>query len=165
MTCQYFSQNCNIFSVLSIFKYSTGKANSKFITSIISQRHTETSPRRKRRIIVYGFGHSLWSAVGCQRKFKNQGDLAGHSLTESPSPETRILPGSSLRIPMGLAKRAYRVDACVRGRWSNKSRSYKARLAQSVARATSLTLLTRSVLQSHSLSCISTEFSVSTFRV
>ena len=37
MTCHarreyFFAQNCNVFSVLSIFKYNSGKTNYKFIT-------------------------------------------------------------------------------------------------------------------------------------
>ena len=57
------SQNCNIFSVLSIFKYNTGKTNDKFISLFLSLlllnhfypviSHRRVS-KRKRRIIVCG---------------------------------------------------------------------------------------------------------------
>ena len=48
MTCHARPKNCNILSVLSIFKYNTGKTNNKFITS------QEFLSEGKRRIIVYG---------------------------------------------------------------------------------------------------------------
>ena len=57
-----YNYDCNIFSVLSIFKYDPGKANDKSVTC-------SDEKKKKRRITVYGFGHSLWSAISCQRKW------------------------------------------------------------------------------------------------
>ena len=48
MTCQFFGPEIAILSVLSIFKYNSGKINNKFITS------EPTSSRGKQRITVYG---------------------------------------------------------------------------------------------------------------
>ena len=47
--------DCNIFSVLSIFKYKSDKTNNKFVTSqSFLFSNIPTSSKRKRRIIVYG---------------------------------------------------------------------------------------------------------------
>ena len=63
-------QNCNSFKY--ILKYNPDKENTKYITSrsfLFSDiTPTEFRRQRKRRIIVYGSGHSLWSAISCQRK-------------------------------------------------------------------------------------------------
>ena len=73
-------QRCNIFLVSSIFKHNPGETNNKFIhyfnhsfikiasQSFLSNDVISASTKRKRRFIVYGFGHSLWSAISCQRK-------------------------------------------------------------------------------------------------
>ena len=53
-------RNCDISSVLSIFKHNPGKANNKFIfLSDIEKKATNYCTR---------FGHSLWSAISCQRE-------------------------------------------------------------------------------------------------
>ena len=61
LTCyveNFLPQNCNISSVLSIFKYNPGKTNNKFITfwSFLSICNDiiPTSSKRRRRFIVYG---------------------------------------------------------------------------------------------------------------
>ena len=54
-------KNCNIFSVSSVFKRNPGKINDESVS--IQGCHTDEFQRkRKRRIIVHGLGHSLWSA-------------------------------------------------------------------------------------------------------
>ena len=51
----FFSQNNNVFSVLSIFKYNPGKINNQFITSqLFLSSDVPTSPKRKLRIVVQG---------------------------------------------------------------------------------------------------------------
>ena len=61
-----------IFSqILSIFRWNKiGRTDDKFIItsqSFLSSDIAPTSSKRKRRIFVYGVGHSLWSAISCQR--------------------------------------------------------------------------------------------------
>ena len=65
----FLSQNCNIFSVLSISKYNLGKTN-KFINyqSFLSSNHTDMFKKKATNCCVR-FGHSLWSAISCQRKW------------------------------------------------------------------------------------------------
>ena len=60
-------QSCNIFSVLSIFKYHPGKQiiNSSLFRIIL------TSSRRKRRVIVYGLVTRYGPRISCQRKGLN----------------------------------------------------------------------------------------------
>ena len=58
-----------IFSVLGIFKYNPGETDNKFITSQLFLSSVIVPTSSKRRITVYGFGHSLWSAISCQRKW------------------------------------------------------------------------------------------------
>ena len=48
------------------FKYA--HPNNKFVQLLLNHLYPAIS-KGKRRIIVYGFGHSLWSAIGCQRKW------------------------------------------------------------------------------------------------
>ena len=66
------SKNCNIFSVWSIFKCNPSKKriiNLLLLNNFYPYHIVPTSSKRERRIIVYGFGHSLWSAISCQRKW------------------------------------------------------------------------------------------------
>ena len=58
-----FSQNCNIFSVSSIFKYNPGEINLLFLSNFYPVILLSTRAKGKRRIICsIRFGHSLWSA-------------------------------------------------------------------------------------------------------
>ena len=66
------SQNCNISSVLIIFKCNRGKTNNKFVKLLLNNFRPVISYRRvqkgkeSERIIVHGFGDSLRS---CQREW------------------------------------------------------------------------------------------------
>ena len=62
------SENRSVFSVLSMSKYIPGETNDKFITSRSFLSKCAMISKRKRRVTVYGFGRSLWSAIGRQRK-------------------------------------------------------------------------------------------------
>ena len=64
---------CPKIAILSQFQVYLSKANNKFITcqQFLSSDIVPTSSKRKRRIIVHGFGHSLRSAISCQRKQKD----------------------------------------------------------------------------------------------
>ena len=59
------SQDCNIFSVLSMFKCNPGKIDNKFVHfSVISVDEF----KEKTNLLCIEFGRSLWSAISCQRK-------------------------------------------------------------------------------------------------
>ena len=55
------SENCNIFSVLSIFKYNPGEA-----ISMISITRRRVQKESDELLYTVVFGHSLWSAISCQ---------------------------------------------------------------------------------------------------
>ena len=67
----FFVPSCNIFSVS--FECNSGKTNDKFITSwssfLSSDTVTTSSKRKRRNYCIQVFGHSLWSAISCQRKW------------------------------------------------------------------------------------------------
>ena len=65
----FFSQNCNIFAVLSIFECNPGETNNEFITiHVMSYRH-EFKRKRNRRIPVYGSVARYGPRTSCQRKW------------------------------------------------------------------------------------------------
>ena len=65
----FWFQNCNISSVLSVFKYNPGKTNSKLICNLLSNLLSNflvliinTSIINTKKLLRIRFGHSLWSA-------------------------------------------------------------------------------------------------------
>ena len=86
-----FVPNCNIFSVLSIFKCNPGKTNDKFIMFLIISiqwyRIDEFKRKRKRRIIVYSSVTRYGPRTSCKRKGLK---IKSQAISETPIEFVRI---------------------------------------------------------------------------